>query len=137
MSALSLPRRKTLAVTAAVVGVAVLGLGATGAVAGVASADRASEKTGACGTARYDAEVDREDGGLESSFEIDDAQPGQRWHIKLSKNGDTYVDREFTTDREGEIDVERRHIDGPGVDEFVMSAQRLDGPGSCSVTLTR
>lgn len=136
MSALHLPRRKTFVASVAVLGGAGLGLLAL-APAAAAVGDRVSEKAGACGDARYDAEVDRDDGRLESNFEIDRAQPGQRWQIKLSQNGKQYFDRVMTVDREGEIDVEQNRTDAAGVDEFVMSAKRVDGPGNCSVTLTR
>jgi hypothetical protein len=107
------------------------------APAAPAGQDRITDQEGICGDARYDAEVDREDGGLESSFEIDDAQPGQRWQITATHNGVQYVDEVLTTDHEGEIEVERLHTDADGVDEFVMTAKRLDGAGDCSVTLRR
>lgn len=139
MSALHLPRRKTLVAGVAILGAAGLGavVAAPGAIAAIGANAAVSERAGACGEARYDAEVDRDDGGLESNFEIDRAQPGQRWAIQLSHNGEKYFDRELTTDREGEIDVEQQRTDAAGVDEFVMSAKRVDGPGNCSVTLTR
>lgn len=139
MSALNLPRRTMFVATTAVLGLAGLGalVVAPGAIAATNSTAATSEKAGACGPARYDAEVDREDGDLESSFEIDDAKPGQRWQIQLSHNGEKFFDRELTTDRDGEIDVEQRRTDAAGVDQFVMAAKRLDGPGNCSVTLAR
>ncbi|MGQ0843631.1 MAG: hypothetical protein ACT4QF_05810 [Sporichthyaceae bacterium] len=132
-------RRTTVLATALILGVAGVGALAVapGAVAAIASGEATSEKNGACGEARYDAEVDREGKSLETSFEIDDAKPAQRWQISLSHNGEKYFDRELTTDREGEIDVEQLRPDAAGVDEFVMSAKRIDGPGDCSVTLTR
>jgi uncharacterized low-complexity protein len=137
--------RKSLLAGAVALSAATLGIVAFGSNAS-ASDDNAtapaaqrtvSEKSGACGEARYDAEVDREGNGLETSFEIDDAKAGQRWQITLVQNGEQYFDKALVTDREGEIDVEQLRNDGAGVEEFVMTAKRLDGPGNCSVTLTR
>lgn len=139
MSTLHLSRRKSFLATVAILGVGGVGalVVAPGAAASIAGADRTSERAGACGDARYDAELDRDDGALESSFEIDEAKPGQRWLITLSHNGEKFFDRELSTDREGEIDVEEQRADAAGTDEFTMSAKRVGGAGECSVTLTR
>ncbi len=139
MPALNLNRRKSIIAGVAAFGAVSLCMVAagSGAFASTAGVSTTSERTGDCGGARYDAEVDREGNGLESNFEIDDAQPGQRWQIQLTQNGEKYFDQQLTADHEGEIDVEQQRTDAAGVDEFVMAAKRLDGPGDCSVTLTR
>lgn len=69
----ALKGRKSIIATVAVLGVAGAGLVATAGGAVAASGSKSYERHGSCGTARYEAEIDREDGGLESSFELEGA----------------------------------------------------------------
>lgn len=121
-----------VALTAGLVGV---GAGAASA-APTATADR--EKRGDCGpNARYDADLERDDGGLETSFEIDSTRAaGEEWRITMSHNGKRILNEVRRTDNEGEIDVERTFRDAPGRDTVRMTAKRVGGGGSCNVTLT-
>lgn len=121
-----------VALTAGLVGV---GVGAASA-APTAIADR--EKRGDCGpNAGYDADLERDDGQLETSFEIDSTRAsGEEWRITMSRNGKRVLNEVRRTDNEGEIDVERTFRDAPGRDTFRMTADRVGGGGSCNVTLT-
>jgi hypothetical protein len=105
------------------------------ALAAPAQAD--TEKRGSCAGARYDFDVDRDDGRFEVAFEIDSDRAGQQWRLVLRHEGRRIVRDVRTTDREGEVDVERRRPDTAGADTFRARAVRLGTGQSCSVTITR
>lgn len=107
--------------------------------AGASSAKVANhEQRGDCGSnAFYDAEVEHDDGGIEGSFEIDGVEPGQKWRIQASHNGDRFLNEVRTADFEREIDVEWFTEDRRGSDSFKINASAVDGAGECSVTVKR
>lgn len=125
--------------TATIAALTMLGAGALVAAsqtAASAAADAGIERRGVCGqSAVYDAEVDREDGGLEVNFDLDRAASGERWRIVLDQNGEGFFNEVRTVDREGEIDVEIQRPDRSGTDEFRMQATRMSGEGNCAVTI--
>lgn len=131
------PRRIVAAASVAALagGLLVIGGGAASAAPG-AVADH--EKRGSCGpNAFYDADLERDDGRLEMSFEIDGARAGEKWNVAMKQNGDRVLKQVFTTDREREIDVERNLTDNRGVDTVKVTAKKVGGGGKCTVTLVR
>jgi hypothetical protein len=105
------------------------------ALASPASAD--VEKRGTCAGARYDFDVDRDEGRFEVSFEVDSNVRGQEWRLVLFHDGERVFRDVRTTDREGEVDVERNRPDTAGADTFRAKAVKLGNGRSCSVTITR
>lgn len=125
-------------------GLLVAGAGSTQAAPAAPTAPAAPsvaqdhDRRGDCGpNARYDADVERDDGRLETSFEIDGAERGEKWRITMQQNGDRFFKQVRTTDFEREIDVERNRPDTRGTDTFKFVAKKVGGGGKCSVTLTR
>ena len=89
-----------------VAGVAVFGI-AGGARAFADHRDAAeSETRGACATTTYELSAEREDGGLEASFELESAAPGESWDVALKHNGQTLVAGQRVTDEDAEIDLD-------------------------------
>ena len=132
-----LPTTRRTKVVAAAAGTAgLLAVGLPLAVAAPASAD--TEKRGACsGSARYDYEVEKDDGRFEISFEVDSNVVGEAWRIKLFHDGDRYASVLRTTDREGEADVERDRPDTAGEDRFRARATNVATGEVCKVTIDR
>jgi len=115
---------------------AVLAASVTVALAAPAVAD--VEKRGSCGNgARYDFDVDRDDGHLEASFEVDSNVRGQQWRLTLFQNGNRVFRDVRTTDREGEVDFDRNRPDSAGADIFRATAKNLGSGQTCSVTIRR
>ena len=108
-----------------------------GALTVPASAD--VERRGACsdGKARYDMDVDRDDGRFEVSFEVDSNVRGQRWQIALFQDGRRFFRDTRTTDREGEVEVERDRRNTAGTDSFRARAVNLGNGEVCSVRIVR
>ena len=99
------------------------------ALAPAASAGTERERWGKTsqGT-EWDLSLDRERGIIEYDLDIDSRERGETWTITITRNGTTVFRGVRTTDRWGEIDVERRVRDLPGVaDRFVVRAVSSDG----------
>ena len=121
---------------AAGVGTAVLAAAVPVALAAPAMAD--VEKRGACSNgARYDFDVDKDDGRYEVSFEVGSNVRGQQWRLVLLHEGNRAFRDVRTTDREGEVDYERNRPDTAGSDTFRARAVNLGSGETCSVTIVR
>lgn len=103
-------------------------------VATPASAD--TEKHVACAGGHLELGVDREAGGWEIDSQLDDVAPGQRWRIVLKHDGNRYFAGVRTTDREGDLDVDRFRSDSSGRDTFAMTAVRVSDGTTCRASLT-
>jgi hypothetical protein len=116
--------------TTATAGLVVAGTVATAiafAPAASASVDRERWGMTAQGT-EWDLSLSRERGVIEYDIDIDSRERGERWTITVTRNGTTLFRGVRTTDRWGEIDLERRVRDLPGVaDRFVVRAVSSDG----------
>jgi hypothetical protein len=124
--------------TVAVAGIGLVAVAVPVALAGSAAAkDREVERKGTCsmGSARYDFSVDKERGGrLDVDFDLD-SKPGERWRVKLRHGKKVIVKTTRTTDREGEIDVDRTRPNTPGKDKFVARAKNLATGELCRVKI--
>lgn len=108
--------------------------GATVALATPASAD--IEKWGSCSQgARYDFDVDYDDGYLESNFEVDSNVRGQKWRMSLHHDGNRVLRAVHTTDYEGEVDFERYRPNTSGSDAFKARAVNLRTGEVCSASI--
>ena len=114
----------TLRKSTAVAGItALLAVPTAMVVASPANAD--IERGGSCAGARYELNVDRERGGFEVDADIEDAAPGSRWRIVLKHDGRTYYNKVRTTDREGDVDVERFRHNTNGRDRLGLRVKNL------------
>lgn len=121
---------------AAVAGTAALAVAVPVALAAPAMAD--VEKRGACSNgARYDFDVDKDDGRYEVGFEVDSNARGQQWRLVLLHEGDRVFRDVRATDREGEVDYERSRPDTAGSDTFRARAVNLGSGETCSVIIVR
>lgn len=117
---------------------ALLGAGIPLALAAPASAD-SGERQGQCnkGHARYDFDVERDDGRFELNFEVDSNTRGQKWRMKLFHEGNRFFRDVRTTDREGEVDVERMRPNTAGKDTFRARAKNLRNGNVCQIRVVR
>lgn len=89
------------------------------------------EKHGAC-TRNSDWELDleKEHGRIEVHVEVDThrRQAGNQWRVRIWHNGTKFTDVVRGTDRDGEVEVERRRSDRRGADSFHFHAvDRVSG----------
>lgn len=103
-------------------------------VAAPAQAD--TERQERCAGGIVELSVDREAGRWEVDAQVDNMSAGQRWRIVLKQDGRRYFRDVRTTDREGELDVDRRRADTSGRDTFRMKATRLSDGTTCRVAVT-
>ncbi len=108
---------------------AVLTAGAV-TVATVVPAYADIERQGRVSGAHYDFSVDRERGGFEVSFDLDNAAPGSRWVVRMSHDGKRYFNRTVTAradddDRDGEFEIERWRGNTAGKDVFRVSIRKV------------
>ena len=80
--------------------------------------------------------VKRDDGRLETEFEVDQNRDGVRWTVRIRRNGDTVVKTRATTKApSGSFSVERRIGDPVGSDRIVAKATSPSGE-VCKASLT-
>ena len=111
--------------------------GATVAVAAPVLAD--TERHGACsqGNARYDFDVDRDDGRFEVDLEVESNRPGQKWRLKLFHDGERVLSTVRRTDREGEVEYDRDLRNTAGKDAFRARAVNLGNGEVCTARIVR
>lgn len=126
-------KKIVLIAIAAVVIVGAVGVGAAVALRG----DDAEAARGDCGTATYELEAESDDEGLEVTFELQSAGPGETWQVDIEQDGTPLWTGERATDDEGELDVDVL-ADEDGGDELTAVAEPADGSGeACTVSVTR
>lgn len=102
-----------------------------GAVATAAPAAADIERHGRIsGGGSYELSVDRERGGFEVDFELDDVRAGSRWVVRLLHDGNTFyratrVARSDDGPRDGELDVERWRNNTSGADVFQVKLRKV------------
>jgi hypothetical protein len=121
----------TLTRTAAGLGTA-LALAVPTALVTAAPASADVERRGACGAGSYEFSVDREDGGLEVSVDVDRVAPGSRWRVTMRHDGNRFYRNVLRADGEGDLDVERQRPDTSGRDTFRFRAKRVGHAIACS-----
>lgn len=133
MNVSSVPRKTALIVAG---GIAAAGVSVP-VLAGTAFAD--TERHGSCsqGKARYDFDVDKDDGRFEVDLEVDSNRRGQKWRLRLFHDGERVFSDVRTTDREGEAEYERNRPNTVGRDTFRARARNLGNGEVCSVRIVR
>ena len=102
-----------------------------GAVAfGASACGEDSEKTerGNCGSASYELSVDKEDKGLEVTFELQSAGPGESWNVVIEQDETTLLDGQRQTDEDGELDVDAFADEADGKSFKVTATPRAARP---------
>jgi hypothetical protein len=77
-------------------------------------------------TARSDwkLKLSPENGRIEVEFEVDQNRNGQRWNVKLKRNGNVFFRGSRTTQPpSGSFEVRRLTANGPGVETIVARAK--------------
>jgi len=125
--------KKALLAIVAVVVVAAVAFGSWAAFA-----DDGDDKTarGTCDNRTTALSVEKEDGGLEVSFELQSSAPGETWDVVLQQGDTTLLEGQRQTDEDAELDLDAPG-DEEGSDEFTATATPADGGEPCTATLTR
>ncbi len=79
--------------------------------------------------------VEPDDGAVEVSAEIDGAEPGQIWRVRLEQGEATLLDGERTVDDDGEIELDALAEEAAG-DRFAFEASSQTGL-ACGVSVER
>lgn len=87
------------------------------------SADVEREQRGTCdGTSRWELSLEKEFGRIEIDLELDTRRSGRAWRIRMAHDGAAFLTVRRVTDREGEIDLDRRRSDRAGKDRISFRA---------------
>jgi hypothetical protein len=125
--------KKALIALVAVVVVAAVAFGSWAAFA-----DDGDSRTarGTCDNRTTELSVEKEDGGLEVSFELQSTAPGESWDVVLQQGDTTLLEGQRQTDEDAELDLDSP-ADENGGDEFTATATPAAGGEPCTATLTR
>lgn len=123
--------KKALLALAAVVVIAAVAIGSWIAFGG----EDDVETRGTCGGNAYTLAVEDEDGGLEVTFELQAAAPGETWAVLVEQGGNTLLEGERSTDEDAELDIDAPASSDDG-DEFTVTATPASGE-PCTATVTR
>ena len=108
------------------VAVGALGIAATAGLAlpgSASAADVEREKHGSCSSSsRWDLNLEKEFGVIEIDVDVDTPKAGQAWIVRLKHNGVLFDKVSRVSDREGEIEVDRRRNNRPGEDRIKFRA---------------
>jgi len=89
---------------------------------------------GTCDNRSYELSVEKEDGGLEVTFELQSAAPGETWDVVIEQDGTAILSGSRTTDEDAELDVDAPAEADSG-DEFTVTATPESGQ-ACTATVT-
>ena len=76
---------------------------------------------GTCDNRSYELSAETEDGGIEVTFELQSAGPGETWDVVIEQGGTAILSGPRTTDEDGELDVDV-FADENGGEEFSVTA---------------
>jgi hypothetical protein len=112
---------------------------AGGLLAAVPAAARDGDvtKAGRCtGSSRAELKVGARDGGFEAEFEVDSNVVGQRWTVRMNRNGKrvALVQRR-TVAPSGSFSYERRLGNAPGRDTIIAKATNAATGETCRAKL--
>ena len=117
---------------------AVLGTTALVAVplALIATPAGAVEKSGSCAGAKFELDVEKDDGVFEVEADVDYARPGSQWRVVLRHDGRVFYNQVRTADREGEVSVDRDRPNTAGDDRFRLNVRKVGTDQICSRVIT-
>jgi len=123
-------KKAVLAVVAAIVVVVAAG-GAWWALAG---GDNEKTERGTCGGSTWELSTEDEDGGVEVTFELQSAAPGETWDVVIEQDGTAIYTGSRQTDEDAELDVDVTVSDKDG-SSFTATATPENGE-PCTATFT-
>jgi hypothetical protein len=121
------------AVLAAVAVVVVLV--AVGIVVWTLGGDDETSARGTCGGATYEMSAENDDNGLEVTFELQSAAPGETWNVVVEQDGTSVLEGDRQTDEDAELDVDVTVNEDDGT-SFTVTATPENGE-PCVATLDR
>ncbi|MDF1606291.1 hypothetical protein [Nocardioides sp. YIM 152315] len=124
-------KKAVLLTVAAVVVLIVAAGGAWWALAG----DGEKTERGTCGTATWELSAEDEDGGVEVTFEVQSAAPGETWQVLIEQDGAEVYSGSRQTDEDAELDVDVTVSDKDG-SSFTATAAPENGE-ACTASLDR
>lgn len=89
---------------------------------------------GTCENRSYELSAEKEDGGLEVTFELQSAGPGETWDVAIEQDGTAILSGPRTTDEDGELDVDVFADESSG-GEFTVTATPETG-AACTAAVT-
>jgi hypothetical protein len=122
--------KKILLAVAAVVVVAAVAIGAWAALGG----DDEATARGTCGGASYSLSRESDDDGLEVTFELQSAAPGETWNVSILQGDTPILTGERTTDEDAELDVDAPADDAAGTG-FTVEATPAAGGDTCTASV--
>jgi hypothetical protein len=117
-----------------VLGAVVLVLVGGGAWALTRGDDETVER-GTCAATSYELSVEKDDGGLEVSYELQSGAPDETWTVVVEQGDTTLLEGERRTDEDAELDLDVL-ADEKGDDSFTVTATPAEGE-PCVATATR
>ena len=108
--------KKALLAIVAVVVVAAVALGSWAAFADDGDGPTARDT---CDGRTTELSVEKDDGALEVSFELQSSAPGETWQIKIAQADEVLLEDERETDADAEIDVD---VPARGDNRFTATA---------------
>ena len=124
-------RKAILATTAVVVVVVVAGI----AWWALGRGDDETESRGTCADATYEISSENEESGLEVTFELQSAAPGETWAVVVEQDGQSVLSGDRQTDEDAELDADVTVDEGDGT-SFTVTATPEQGD-ACVATLDR
>ena len=97
--------------------------------------DSETTQRGTCGNATYELSAEDEDGGVEVTFEVQSAAPGETWQIVIEQDGTEVYSGTRQTDEDAELDVDVTVSEKDG-SSFTATATPQNGE-PCTVSLDR
>ena len=89
---------------------------------------------GTCDNRSYELSVEKEDGALDVTFELQSAAPGENWEVLIEQDGTAILSGSRTTDEDAELDLDAP-ADTDGGDEFTVTATPESGE-PCTATVS-
>jgi hypothetical protein len=117
-----------------VLGAVVLVLVGGGAWALTRGDDETVER-GTCAATSYELSVEKDDGGLEVSYELQSGAPDETWTVVVEQGDTTLLEGERRTDEDAELDLDVL-ADEKGDDLFTVTATPAEGE-PCVAAATR
>jgi hypothetical protein len=95
-------------------------------------------RTGSCsGSTDWKLKLDRDDGRIETEFEVDQNRNGQRWRVVLKRDGNRFFKGVRTTHGpSGSFEVDRRTRNPAGPDRIKARAVNLESGEVCKGAAT-
>lgn len=89
---------------------------------------------GTCDNRGYELSAEKDDGGLEVTFELQSTGPGEAWDVVIEQDGTAILSGPRTTDEDGELDVDV-FADEATSGDFTVTATPETG-AACTASVT-